>query len=193
MSNLLQHGIFNTAEFAEPKAITNQYSGSASKSYTPTTASNSTTVVGKWYIPSGSIVGDSFQVKVDVTFNGFSSITSTAFTMYFQGKQYTTTSSSAWQGTNILCKALNDSKPLKEVVRTATSGTYTYETDFTLTQDYLNSYVGSDIGLRTDYSNGSGKVTISNIKIIPSKYATSSTAVSRLTNDTIAANNFIEW
>ena len=165
-----------SGEFVESSAVKNQFIGNTSSYYTPSTGTNSCMNMGKWMIPEGAVAGDVYHIIATVVFSGFdSSSTAGTFRMLFQGANYTSPTSSAWQGANAVCSALNNYRNLTTTVLSATSGTYLYETSFTLTADFLSTYYGSNIGTRSDYSNGTGSITIKDIRIIPEKYATTVT------------------
>lgn len=196
MSQIHKTGIITTKEFVEPDGVTNQFIGDSTKTFTPSTANNSTTGFGKWMIPDGAVAGDRFQVKLYVSYNGFDdSSTEGTFNIYFQGSNYTSPTSAAWQGTNPVTTALNNYKSVKTLVLSSTSGFYKYETVFTLTQSFLDTYYGSNIAMRSNYSNGTGTIIVSNITIIPEQYSTTSTPpniVARFADSHITATEFIE-
>ena len=196
MSQIYKTGVVTSKEFIEPSGITNQFSGNATASYTPANANNSCMNMGKWMMPDGSAVGDTFQIKLKAQYNGFdTSSTAGTFNIYFQGANYTSPTSSAWQGTNLVVGGLNNYASLKTVVLSSTSGTYLYEAYFTLTQDFVDNYYGSNIGIRSNYSNGTATITISDITIITAQYSTSNTPPNigaRFADDHITATEFIE-
>jgi hypothetical protein len=76
---------------------------------------------------------------------------------------------------------------LNDLVRSAASGTYQYEVDFTTS----NTISISNLRYRSNYSNGIGTLKISNLSIVPRQYALSSVAAKK-TEDAITANSFIE-
>lgn len=196
MSNIYKLGIVTTEKFIEPGGVTNQFIGNSSYSYTPGTGTNSCLSTGKWMVPEGTSAGDKFQVRLLAMYNGFdSSNTAGTFTIRFQGANYTSPTTSAWQGTNPVTSALNSFRSLTTTVLSGTSGSYMYITYFSLGQDWLNTYYGSNIGIRSDYSNGTGKLTIRDITIIPAKYSTSDiqpkTAM-RFSNPYVTVTEFIE-
>ena len=196
MSNIWKAGLVHTSEFIEPDGIENQFIGNAIASYTPGTGTNSCMNMGRWMIPEGIAAGDTFQIKMTVEYSNFDrSNTSGTFSMWWQGANYNTPTGSVWQGSNPICGALNSQSSPTTVVLSSTSGIYQYECSFAISQAFLDSYYGSNIGVRSDYSNGTGKLTVKNITIIPEKYSTysfSSNAKSRFSNTNIVANDIIE-
>ena len=176
MPKIEKTGVISASEFIEPDGVDNQFTGNTTSSYTPSTGTNSCMNMGKWMVPDGAVAGDQFQIKMLVEYKNFDrSNTSGTFSMRWQGANYTSPTSSAWQGSNPVCGALNGVLSPTTVVLTATSGSYLYEAYFTLTSDFVSTYYGSNIGVRSDYSNGTGVLTVKNITIIPAQYSTSST------------------
>lgn len=176
MSRIEKTGVVSASEFIEPDGVDNQFTGNATSSYTPSTGTNSCMNMGKWMVPEGAVAGDTFFIRLTVQYSGFDrSNTGGTFRLLFQGSNYTSPTAAAWQGNNLVCSALNSKKNLTDVVLTGTSGTFTYETTFTLNQTFLDTYYGSNIGTRSDYSNGVGVLTIKDITIIPEEYSTTST------------------
>jgi hypothetical protein len=175
----------------------NEFEPNGNSSYVPTTSTNSTMNIGKWMVPENAVAGDIYRIILSVTFNGFDdSSTSGTFDIYFQGSVYNKTEAAwQWAGNNPVTTTLNNTKSLKTIVLSATSGSYLYETTFSLPQANVNTYTGMNIGVRSNYSNGTGKLTLTNMKVIPEKYATTLTPPSysiRIGENHIASNNFYE-
>ena len=196
MSQIYKTGVVSASTFIEPSSVTNEMIGT-SGTYTPTTGTNSCMNMGRWMVPDGTVGGDQFYVKAVVDFNGFdTSNTSGTFRLLFQGANWVTESSSqAWQGTNHLCAALNAAQSLTSVALSATKGTYVYEALFTVPADWLSTYYGSNVGVRSDYSNGTGVLTVRDILVIPAQYSVmNNTHLSmRLDQSHITVNDFIEY
>ena len=142
-------------------------------SYTPSTGSNAT--MNTVYADVSNLQpGEKVWVKVDVEWSGFdTSNTSGTFALFFQGDHYSIANDKwEWTGSNAICSALNSaasSNRLTGLVLSQTSGKTTLITSFTSTA-YPNTYNKVRIGVRSDYSNGVGSFTMSNIEVIPDKY-----------------------
>lgn len=197
MTEVKNTGIVITGEFYESDAMSVGVSNLGPHTYTPSTGINSCVSGFRWIPPEDAVAGDVYRVFVTVRYSGFDrSNTSGTFSMWWQGANYKkSTESNAWEGPNLICSALSSAYNITNLVLSSTNGTYTYETTFTLTSAYLTDYHGSYVGLRSDYSNGTASITISDLKVIPEKYAISNTTGEvklRLANNYISANNFIE-
>ena len=197
MSDINKQGLIVTSEFIESDSITNQFSG-GSATYTPTTGTNSCANAGYWDVPEDAVGGTSYHIRVTVEYNGFDrSNTSGTFNIFFQGANRSRTEGWKWAGSNYPCGALNGVNALSTVVLSSTRGVYTYEADFVVPSDWLTTYSGSNIGLRSDYSNGTASITIKNISIIPTMYSTSISSPPytsiRVGDSHITAHEFIEW
>lgn len=142
-------------------------------SYTPSTGSNAT--MNTVYADVSNLQpGEKVWVKVDVEWSGFdTSNTSGTFALFFQGDHYSIANDKwEWTGGNAICSALNSaasSNRLTGLVLSQSSGKTTLITSFTSTA-YPNTYNKVRIGVRSDYSNGVGSFTMSNIEVIPDKY-----------------------
>jgi len=175
MSNISKQGIVKTNEIIESDAM-NEFDG-GDYSYTPSTGQNSCMNIGKWMVPETASAGDLYRLQCDVIYSGFDrSNTSGTFSMWWQGAVYDkTTSSWKWAGNNPITAALNGQSSPTTVVLTATSGIYHYDVAFAIPTNNITTYTGMNIDLRSDYSNGTGKITLKNMKVIPEKYSTTST------------------
>lgn len=135
-----------------------------------------------------------FRIIAKVTWSGFdTSSTAGTFNMWWQGSNYEISSSSwKWAGSNYVTAALGSAYNPKTLVLSATSGSYIYDTTFTLPASWISTYAGSNIGFRADYSNGVGRITVTDIRIILDKYSSSGNVKSHIGNDYIAGREFIE-
>lgn len=142
-------------------------------SYIPSAGSNAT--MNTVYADVSNLQpGEKVWVKVDVEWSGFdTSNTSGTFALFFQGDHYSIANDKwEWTGGNAICSALNSvasSNRLTGLVLSQPSGKTTLITSFTSTA-YPNTYNKVRIGVRSDYSNGVGSFTMSNIEVIPDKY-----------------------
>ena len=192
-SNVLKSGVINSIDLLESHSL-NQLDGNRDVSFTPANVNNSTLQGwGKWLVPDGAVAGDTFRIKFNIKYENFdTSSTAGTFNIRFQGANYTTPTTSVWAGVNPISTALNSFQSLKTLVLSSTTGTYTYETTFTLDQAFLDEYVGSNLSIRSDYSNGTAKLTITNTEIIPEKYCTTDNIALKLGDDYISTNEFKE-
>ena len=166
-------------------------------SYTPTTGTNRCINPYTWFYPEDTVAGDIFRIFVTVQYSGFdTSNTSGTFMLRWQGANFTDSTTSVWQGTNGICAALNAKQGLKDLVLSSSSGIYTYETTYSIPQTFMDTYIGSRIGIRSDYSNGVGNITVSNCMIVPEKYSVTNTpplVKMRVGENYIATYNYVEW
>lgn len=175
--NLSKQGILKSESFYESNAMNQQWRSilgdEATKvfSYTPTTAQNS--CIEGYIIWTESLkVNDYFTISIDVSWSGFdTSNTNGTFDMWFQGSQRKNTTF-AWVTGNPFAEALNAVQDLGTLVLSATSGTKTITANAAIGTTAVKQYNAFHLGIRSDYSNGVGTVTISNLKIIPHKYNT---------------------
>lgn len=109
-----------------------------------------------------------FKIIIDVEWSGFdTSNTSGTFGMWWQGVVYDRKANTWVWKTNTCCNELNKAYRPNKLVLSAESGNYRYETVFTISDSTLASYSMARVGLRTDYSNGTGWIRISNIQVVP--------------------------
>ena len=191
--NISKTGILENKEINESSIVNyieKAYQGK-SYSYTPSTGNNScmNNIIVNYsdYTP-----GEKLYVKIDVEWSGFDETnTSGTFNIYFQGSQYSTSSGSfIWSGTNYACSALNKAQPLKNLVLSSTTGKKTIVGSF-ISNTYPSEYNRAYIGIRTDYSNGTAKLKISNAEVIPEKYYISNNF--QMGKNYLTANQIIEY
>lgn len=188
-------GIWHSDVFYESWAEQIQTNTQETTTYTPSTGTNS--CISDSYrrvMFTDYAAGDTFAVTITVKYNGFdTSNTSGTFSIRFQGTNYTT-SAAAWQwaGTNPINTALNNAKNLKTEVLSKTSGTYTYKTYFTLTSDFRNTYSGSGVGIRSDYSNGTATLTLTDFIVTPIKSSNTSNKQAKIGDNYVTAEQFYE-
>lgn len=133
------------------------------------------------------------RIRLLLTYSGTFGASGGTFAMRFQGSNYETASSSyKWAGTNYICAALNNQQSLATLVTSSASGSYQYDTTCTIPASWFQTYSRSYLGIRTDYSNGNGTVSFSDIRIEPEKYASSSNGKAHIGSDFISANAIIE-
>ena len=158
--------------------------------YTPTTGNNSC-MQGFTVDYSNCKPGEKIYCRIKVEWNGFDeSNTDGTFDMRFQGSNYNNiTNVWEWKGTSLVANALNLKQPLKTLVLSKTSGTAIIISDeYTIPSDFPDPYIKGFMGIRTDYSNGTGWIAISELEVVQEKYYTSENTDSVLR---ISKNNFI--
>ncbi len=190
-------GVVTTGEFFEGAGtnLVQQDQINKSFSYTPSTGSNAT-LTGYTIDYSDCVAGEKLHIKIKVEWSGFdTSNTSGTFDMWFQGATYNITNSTwEWAGNNMVPPALNSAQDLTNLVLSASSGTKVIEATATVGSQYPGTRTKEHMGIRTDYSNAKGKITISGLEVIRDKYYTSSdTSELRVAKDYIAAERFYEY
>ena len=150
--------------------------------YTPTTVKNS--CMSQRTIDVELNV--KYYIECTLTWSGFDeSNTDGAFDMFFQGSQ----NNGVWTYSNPMTTALNQIKRPKTVVLSSSSGSYHYKTSFINTNSEVKRL---GLSLRTDYSNGKGTVSISDVIIVPEKYYISDKIKARFSEDFISCDEIIE-
>lgn len=130
-----------------------------------------------------------YYIECTLTWNGFTKTNSGGtFDMWFQGTQ-----NDGWTTGNPVMSALNDVKRPRDVVLSKTTGVYTYKTTFTSTSTSITKF---GISMRSDYSNGTAWVTLSDILIVPEKnyidLLSSNSVKTKFHNTYISCNEIIE-
>lgn len=176
-------GVVNAGSFVETNgAMLNTF---MSEGYTPT-ASVESSCMGRYI--TGFVKGKSYVIDMTVIWSGFKTDVADNFNIGSQGSCYDGTSWS-WNYSNPMCNAINNLKGFKDLVLSADSGSKRYVATFSITSDCT----GLELGCRTNYSNGKGTITYSNIRVVPAdNYVDGSTSAGKLTDDSIVMDNFIE-
>lgn len=198
MNNITKSGIILSNEFDESDVMDLITSRSATQSYVPAKDTSNSCMSGAATIlydySSGITSATVLRITATISWSDFdSSSTAGTFKTRWQGSNHNV-SESAWQwaGNNYACTALNNAVDLTALVLSATSGTYVYDTTFSLADSFISTYDGSQIGIRTDYSNGVGRLTIHDIKIINDKYSSTSATKAHIGDDFVAGRELIE-
>ena len=185
--SLNKTGILSAKDFSEPANLCEQITSSAS--YTPTTELNS--CINPFTVYQDTLTaGDTVTIELDILWEGFdTSNTAGTFNMYFQGALYSD-STATWTS-NPYTNALNSAQNLKTLVLSKTGGIYHYvATTGALSASNL-SYDRVNIGIRSNYSNGTGKITIQNCHAYTTKdYIGKEKA--KLRTEKVLCNKFIE-
>lgn len=176
-------GVVNAGSFVETNgAMLNTFTR---ESYTPIAATNNFTMGNNI---TGFVKGKSYVIDMTVIWSGFKTDVADNFNIGSQGSCYDGTSWS-WNYDNPMCNAINNLKRFKDLVLSADSGSKRYVATFSITNDCT----GFQLGCRTNYSNGKGTITYSNIRVVPAdSYVDGLTSAGKLTDDSIVMDNFIE-
>lgn len=164
-TSLNKTGVLSTKQIYEPANLCKQITTSAS--YIPNTGINS--CINPFTVYQEDLEpGDTATIELDVLWDGFDeSNMDGTFNIYFQGGLYKG-SAVTWTQ-NSYAEALNTAKNLKELVLGHTNGMHHYiATTTTFTTSNL-SYDRVNIGLRSNYSNGTGSITIQNCHVYKTK------------------------
>lgn len=136
-------------------------------SYTPAADTNNSCMDFGFFCPEEGVT--KYHITMMVEWSGFADILTTNpdFTINFHGPNYIIGGTTYEWTTNPISSALYAVKTMQSLVTGAASGSYKYEADFTLSSGWLNSYWACYVGFRTNYSNGTGKITASKLRIYP--------------------------
>lgn len=185
MSNITKTGIFNGTVFIDTYEISTDHF-----SYKPSAKSNSSINVcrAKFHEFYGKTKEVPFHFEADVTWTDFTGIDTSTFGMRFQGASFPIGGTTGTWTTNDIANAINNSASLTTLITNSlTGGSYHYSVDGTIKPARLASYGECNIGVRTDYSNGTGTISVSNIKLTMPKNKAS------ISSDYINAENFYEY
>ena len=150
--------------------------------YTPTTVKNSCMTQSTVDVE----LNVKYCIECTLTWSGFDeSNTNGSFDMYFQGSQ----NNGIWTYSNPMTEALNQIKRPKAAVLSSSSGSYRYKTSFINTNPEIKRL---GLSIRTDYSNGQGTVSISDVVIVPERYYVSDKIKARFSEDFASCNEIIE-
>lgn len=176
-------GVVNAGRFVETNgAMLNTF---MSEGYTPTASVDNSCMERNI---TGFEKGKSYVIDMTVIWSGFKTDVADNFNIGSQGSCYDGTSWS-WNYGNPMCNAINNLKGFKDLVLSADSGSKRYVATFSITNDCT----GFQLGCRTNYSNGKGTITYSNIRVVPAdSYVDGLTSAGKLTDDSIVMDNFIE-
>lgn len=175
-----------------------KYDNASTASYTPKKDTSNSCLNGfKVVYGDPRMNGKRVKIKVKVDWNGFDS-TSTAgtFTMRFQGAFINDLGNGIWSSrtgvSNAVCDALNNKQNLTNLVLSKSNGSYIYETECVIKSGIDQGVIGHFIGIRTDYSNGIGTITLSDLTITPVDHYVDINQPFKISKDSIAANYIIE-
>lgn len=190
MTSVKKNGNISTNNLYEYKSMSifvdkNGIALQNSVTYTPNTGLNSC-------MPKRAVTvtpNVKYYIECTLTWNGFTKTNSGGtFDMWFQGTQ-----NDDLGNTNPVTESLNNVKRPRDVVLSKTTGVYTYKATFTSTSTSITKF---GISIRSDYSNGTAWVTLSDILIVPEKYyidlLSSNATKTKFHNTYISCNEIIE-
>lgn len=160
--NLSNTGIISSGEFIEMGSCDFIEKASGYTEYwTPTTANNSNIFLYNIDLDNLN-VGDAIVVELDFEWNGFDeSNTDGTFYIYFQCACYKHEDETEYWEIGNISDALNKVVSPKTLVLSSTVGYYHYIAEATITE-INKEYNYATIGIRSDYSNGTGTIRITN-------------------------------
>lgn len=141
-------------------------SNHSTKTFTPKTAHDSTVT---WYYFECIPGMRKYHITMVLEWGGFENITTDKpnFGAWFQGTaRKTDKSGNEWNAASFTA-ALNNHKQPGTLAKANASGVYLYDIDFEMSSHYTDEYIGQHLGLRSDYSNGTGWFRISKVRIYP--------------------------
>ena len=189
-----KNGIITVPNFYEGDAMYTASRGSSS--YIPSKGTNSThaLLTKVEYGPDANST-DIYRCILDLSYNGFDeSNPDGTFNIYFQCAYIDHEGGTHWYGNVSFVNAMNSQRSLKSLVLSSVSGNFVYDVTFRLSDDYIQNYAYMYSHVRSDYSNGTGRLTINKMIIIPDKYYTGDRQDSKTHVNTnyITTNNIIE-
>lgn len=177
-------GITRSNTFLQNGCLFNEGDGF---SYKPTATKNSCAPVNsKVYFDSVMDLGIPIKIAVDfdLTWENFAFQASPAGNIFLQTQGTNRRRSDgvfAWEGSNYATIY-----GLHNIVKESNSGTTHIHQVKTIPVSWFQTYDASNIGIRCDYSDGNGTITVSNIKI------TLASDITKFARSYISANEFIE-
>lgn len=111
---------------------------------------------------------NSFTVECDIAWNNFLASDDGPFRIMWQGVRIANDGATSWSGASPLTDALNNAASITTRVTSSTVGSYHYHVNFSVDATWRSTYKGQYWGIRCDYSNGSGTIIVSNMRIYPS-------------------------
>ena len=141
-------------------------SNHSTKTFTPMTTQNSTVT---WYYFECIPGMREYHITMVLEWGGFENITTDKpdFGAWFQGTARKTDKSGNEWNAGSFTAALNNHKQPGTLAKANASGVYLYDIDFEMSSHYTDEYIGQHLGLRSDYSNGTGWFRISKVRIYP--------------------------
>lgn len=166
--NITKSGILKSPSINESsgKNLVVESQINSSFSYTPGTGTNSC-LQGYMVDLSSCKSGDVVYIRIKMDYSGFNaSNTAGTFGMWFQGATYNTSNGWSWNYGNPITGALGN---ITSIV-SGKNGSTTLQKSTTMPSNVPGTVTKVYVGFRSDYSNGTGKITISGLEVIPAKY-----------------------
>ena len=152
----------------------------SSYSYTPGTGTNSC-IDGYDVDLSSCKPGDTLYIRIRVDYNGLdASNTSGTFRIWFQGTSYNSSEGWNWNHGNIIASMSSDALGDITSIVSGNNGCTILHKSVTVSSSALSAYTMVRVGLRSDYSNGTGSIKISELEVIPSEYYVPETPTSNM-------------
>ena len=176
--SIQKNGVISTNGLFESEGVNLVVKSQIGKSfsYTPNTGNNSC-MEGFTVDFTGCSGINKIYIQLDVEWSGFDESNENGdFNIFFQGSTYNVTGTIYdWTGNNMVINGLNNKKNLKELVLSSSPGTYTYYAECDWSSQYPDTRSKLHVGIRSNYSNGTGTIKISNLVVTPEKYYIRST------------------
>lgn len=183
--------IMDAGGFSEPNCGEDISLSRLSYAYVPTTGTNNT--LHKLIIDLSNATPGTYYATLDVDWVGFdSSNTDGTFNLYFH-----TSGTKKSDGTGVWSDVIGINNALHKqanpliLVTQHPSGKFHYRVNLNITQTHLDTYRMVTLGLRSDYSNGTGWIRLSNFHVYKSQYNLS-TQKMQMNGTEMIAHNFIE-
>lgn len=177
MSNSFnKNGVVSSSDIYESSSMNLVVDPFVKHSFVPTANLQNSTMRGYTVDYSSCNPGDVIYVRIKVEWSGFETDIPDNFMIKFQGplmKKGTTDQNNqdnlSWS--NYTANYITKEQDLAKLIEANPSGgTAIIETTVPVRSDVPEVYDREFIGARADYSNGIGKITLSNLEVIPEKY-----------------------
>lgn len=182
-----KNGIIKSGSFYDLDAM--KMNATTNIAYTPQANTLNSCLGGE--LISGFKQGKQYYVQATLVWNGFTTNTPSGFSMWAQGDTWNG-SSTDWKSSNPLAGAINGALSggsLTSTVLSASSGSKVIRATFSGT-----SRTKYRLGIRTDNSNGTGKIGLEDIKVVPLEYAADGVLSSiKILSDHISAYDIKEY
>lgn len=162
-TQITKTGILKSEQFLETGI---QFNANTGFTFKPAANTNNSTTGGIGVVDFSRLryVGTPITITIscDVAWSNIGYTSTGTNRLYFQGaNRLIETGATAWQGSNYLTgwSILDDTKA-------NATGNKHFEKTVTIPATWFETYDGSQFGMRCDYSDGNGTVTVSNVRVI---------------------------
>ena len=171
MTSVKKNGIVSASGIYETRGTNLVANPDNEYTYTPTTANNNS-ITGYTVNFESCKPGQMMHAECDIEYSGFdSSNTDGTFRVKLQGSVYVVeTDAYAWAGDTGVCNMKNGSANITSIVLSAESGKHHFSYDWALPSTVPETYSKQHFGIRSDYSNGKGTITLKNLYVTPLAY-----------------------